>query len=763
MEDLSTDECRFIQSSIVARERRQTRRRRRNQLLAGVAIVAILLAILAALFGLQAVRRREEATQLAISAIAQRALSDNNTDLAIALALEANRGHQAPLEARQALVNAAYYSVGASMTLEGHTGPVTAVAFSPDGSVAISASADDSLILWDITQGALLGRLAGHTDDVLSVAFSPDGQTILSGSADDTLILWHVASQTPLRTYSGHSGDVQSVAFSPDGQTILSGSADTSLRLWDATAAQELRRFDGHLAPISHVAFNRNGQTIVSGDKADRLCEWQAATGEQMTCIQPTASHGIFSFAITPDQNIVVVGAGGYGPEIRIVNLDSGAVEAYPTGHTGGNTKVALSRDGRFMVSGTYDNSLILWDLTGRLILHRLLGHAGDVTAVAISPDEWVILSGSADHTLRLWEVFRSGAESYRIPDSLGLTVSPDGRRTASWREADQVGPVVVRDAETGQTITTSPESVVGLWSLAFSHEGNSLYTGDAYGNIWRWDLDSEALQSFEGLHPGRVTSIALSADGRVGLSGSYGPSDPTHPHWDRVLLSWDPGSDRVLASYTGHRSHIRSVALSADGQTVLSASNDRTACTWQVGSGQPILCFDGHIEGVNHAIFGPDQTTALTAGDDQTIRLWDIVTGQEIRRFSGHTAAVLSLSLSPDGHTVASGSADGSIRLWNIDTGGEIGRISRDYGQVKNIFFGPDPHILYSRAGDSTIRRWQIVTQEDFDSQDWVRWTCDHRYVRPLSCDERRAYSIEPQCELGQPPPPTVCETDTG
>jgi WD40 repeat protein len=761
-DDLNTEQRRFISESIQARNRRETRRRRKNQLLVAVATIASVLAILAILFWLQAEQRRQEAAQLATAALAQRALNDNNTDLAIALALEANRDQPSPLAARQALVNAAYYAAGASMSLEGHTEPVAAVAYSPDGARVISASADDTLILWDLTQGSQIGRLEGHTDDVLSVAFSPDGQTILSGSADDTLILWDATSRTPLHTYTGHSGDVTSVAFSPNGQTILSGSADTSLRLWDVAAARQLRVFEGHHDPVSKVAFNRDGQTIISGDKGNQLCKWQVATGTQLNCIQNAAGHGIFSFAITPDQHTVIVGDGGYGPGIHIWDIDSNRPIASLSGHTGGHTRVALSQDGRYLVSGTYDNSLILWDLSRRLILHRLLGHQADVTAVAISPDERLILSGSADHTLRLWEIFRDGAETYRIPDSLGLAVSPDGRWFASWREVGQVGPVVVRDAESGRDVYETPEAIAGLQSLSFSPAGDILFIGDWSGSIWRWDLDSNTLQPFDRLHPGRVTSIAISQDGRLGLSGSYyRAADPAQPD-DYRLISWDTATGRLLASYQGHQSHIRSVALSADGQTALSASDDGTACVWSVETGQKIVCFEGHFEGVNHVIFNPDQTAALTASKDETIRLWDIATGREIRRFGGHTAAVLGLSVSPDDHTLASGSADGSIRLWNIATGAEIGRITRGYGQVKNVFFGSDPHTLFSRADDRAVHRWEIVIPEDSENKDWVRWTCDHRYVRPLTCDERSVYDLELQCESGQPPPPNVCGSGT-
>jgi hypothetical protein len=109
---------------------------------------------------------------------------------------------------------------------------VTSVTFSPDGSTALSGSADQTLILWDVSSGQPLRTFTGHSIGVTSVAFSPDGKTALSGSYDTTLIWWDVSSAQPLRTFTGHSNIVTSVALSPDGKTALSGSADQTLMLW---------------------------------------------------------------------------------------------------------------------------------------------------------------------------------------------------------------------------------------------------------------------------------------------------------------------------------------------------------------------------------------------------------------------------------------------------------------------------------------------------------------------------------------------------
>jgi WD40 repeat protein len=105
-------------------------------------------------------------------------------------------------------------------TLEGHSGPVSSVAFSPDGTQVVSGSHDMTVRLWDAATGAALQTLEGHSDWVTSVAFSPDGTQVVSGSLDMTVRLWDAATRAPLQTLEGHSSPVNSVAFSPDGKLL---------------------------------------------------------------------------------------------------------------------------------------------------------------------------------------------------------------------------------------------------------------------------------------------------------------------------------------------------------------------------------------------------------------------------------------------------------------------------------------------------------------------------------------------------------------
>ena len=116
--------------------------------------------------------------------------------------------------------------------LNGHTGAILSVCFSPDGYILASGSADLTIRLWDVKKGQSKNLLKGHTSNIFSVSFSPDGQTLASGSSDKTIRLWNVQKGQLMTKLVGHTNYVYSVCFSSNG-TLASSSADNSILFWD--------------------------------------------------------------------------------------------------------------------------------------------------------------------------------------------------------------------------------------------------------------------------------------------------------------------------------------------------------------------------------------------------------------------------------------------------------------------------------------------------------------------------------------------------
>jgi WD40 repeat protein len=294
-------------------------------------------------------------------------------------------------------------------TLEGHSGQVMSVAFSPNGGKLASGSRVGTIQVWDVTTGRVEQTLEGHSDSAESVAFSPDGGKLASGSRDGTIRVWDVATGQVEQILEGHSERVNSIAFSPDGGKLASGSNDGTIRLWDVATGRVEQTLEGYSDSVESysdsvksVAFSPDGGKLASGSDDGTIQVWDVTTGrvEQML---KGHSDSVESVAFSLDGGKLASGS-NYGT-IRVWDITIGRVEQTLEGYSSWINSIAFSPDRGKLASGSRNGTIQVWDIATGRVEQTLGGYSERVNSIAFLPDGGKLASGSDNGTIRVWDV----------------------------------------------------------------------------------------------------------------------------------------------------------------------------------------------------------------------------------------------------------------------------------------------------------------------------------------------------------------------
>ncbi|MFB2935060.1 protein kinase [Aerosakkonemataceae cyanobacterium BLCC-F154] len=273
----------------------------------------------------------------------------------------------------------------------------------------------------------------------------------------------------------------------------------------------------------------------------------------------------------------------------------------------------------------------------------------------------------------------------------------------------------VINQSENTASIYLSPVlTLTGhsdrITSIAISPDGKTLASGSADRNIKLWNLfTGKELRTLKD-HAAFVTSVDFSKDGKTLASGSG----------DKTIKLWNVADGKELFTIAQISAFVWAIAFTPDGITLASTSgnyvdgNDNLIQLWNLTNKQNIRSFQGHSSYISSIAISPDGQTIASGSWDKTIKLWNLASGREIFTFKGHTDKVNSLAFTPDGLVLTSGSTDKTIKLWNVKTGEEIATLKGDSSSVTSLAISPNGKILASGSLDKIIRLWSWETRQE-------------------------------------------------
>lgn len=293
---------------------------------------------------------------------------------------------------------------------------MTVCRFNKNGNYCMSGGKDRKIRLWNPHRSLKIAEYEGpHGYEILDLAISHDNSLFASVGGDKTAFLWDVKEASVVRRFQGHEGRINTCAFNKDSSVLVTGSYDKTVRLYDCRshARMAIQVLDEFSDSVTSVRTSSSDIVAVSVDGKIRRYDMRMGQlyvdhiCQPITCI--ALSHdfdaaGPSSSPTTSSSKCYL--ASCLDNTIRLMDCSTGELLNEYKGHMNENYKVeaTLTSDDAYVVSGSEDGIIYIWDVVDARVVHKLNGHTRMVTGVSWHPQELCALSCSADGSIKLWK-----------------------------------------------------------------------------------------------------------------------------------------------------------------------------------------------------------------------------------------------------------------------------------------------------------------------------------------------------------------------
>jgi WD40 repeat protein len=500
-----------------------------------------------------------------------------------------------------------------------------------------------------------------------------------------------------LKTCISESAGGRAISISADGKLaisdqIISGSFSNSCVLWDLCTGQAVKILK-HAEPVQAVCITPDGKYALTSSGESTFTLWNTESGQVLKIIEGginiVKAGGQMTFVsaitMTPDRKFAL--SGSLDNSIILWDLDTGQILKKLIGHTGYISSVSITPDGRFGLSGSWDTTCILWDLESGQSLKIFRGHDKMISSLSMTPDCRIAVSASWDKKCIVWnlvsgQMVKIFKEHTNLIHSVDITA--DGRLAVSGSSDNTC---LLWEPETGQVIKKLTWHYADYNSVKITPDGTRVFSASKYAFIL-WNSENGHWLKKEQEDVGSDIWInSITPDRKYAVTASAGKS----------CIKWNLDSGKIEKILDGHISTVLKISTVPESNCAISCSNDRTCILWDLDSGTALKSLQtGDEYGYSEIVTTPDGKRAFVTSDHSWF-FWNLKTGQAVKNPSESSS--VNVILTPDGRLAVY-----DYILLDLETGREL----HTYNGLLNwpVLYTPDGKRIISGSsyGDLTI-----------------------------------------------------------